>query len=287
MFKKMLGYSALTLLLLLSNSSGNSAQLSGKNPEEQTGTREKLIVASGTVVMDLDLDRLKGIDSETQKSKRDSLRFEVGPDSFFPILVFNNVLRGPEPGSMGLIGGNSRILPEPLNASSGRLVIEKIRSSEPFDLVVRDGKTGFVFFNLEGHVYDYDTAAHLLSITGGRLLISEAFANKLGRPADAGAIAGEISITTTMYPIEVTTFVNGALESSILPPRRGGTPEASRVPGPDIIVGDMSGLQQFGSSAGQVGLATGATSCNNGDQPVHFYKLPNPDHSVVSQNLYR
>ena len=49
----------------------------------------------------------------------------------------------------------------------------------------------------------------------------------------------------------------------------------------------MSGLQQFGSSAGQVGLATGATSCNNGDQPVHFYQLPNPDHSVVSQNLYR
>jgi hypothetical protein len=31
----------------------------------------------------------------------------------------------------------------------------------------------------------------------------------------------------------------------------------------------------------------GGTSCNNGDVPVHFYQLPDPDHSVVSQNLYR
>ena len=286
----MLSYFALPLLLLLSNSSGNSApQLPGKSPEGQTGTRERLIVGSGTVTMDLDLDRLKGIDSGTQASKRNSVRFEVGPNSFFTILVFNNVLRGPEPGSMALIGGNSRILPEPLNASSSQLVIEKISSSEPFDLVVRDGKTGFVFFNIEGNLYDYDAAAHLLSINGGRLLISEELANKLGRPADAGLIVGEISIATTMYPIEITTFVNGAAKSSILPPRRGSTanaPEGS-VPGPDIVVGDMNGLAQFGSGAGQVGLGIGTTSCNNGDQPVHFYQLPNPDHSVVTQNLYR
>ena len=136
--------------------------------------------------MDLDLNRLNGTASEKQESKRETLRFEVGPNSFFTIRVFNNVLRGPEPGSMGLIRENSSVLPEPLNASSNQLVIEKIPSGEPFDLVVRDGKTGFVFFNIEGNLYDYDAAAHLLSIKDGRLLISEEFANKLGRPADAG-----------------------------------------------------------------------------------------------------
>ena len=62
---------------------------------------------------------------------------------------------------------------------------------QPFDLVVRDGKTGFVFFNIEGNLYEYDAAAHLLSIKDGRLLISEEFANELGRPADAGAVVGE------------------------------------------------------------------------------------------------
>ena len=128
---------------------------------------------------------------------------------------------------MALIWGNSAVLPEPLNASSNQLVIEKIPSGEPFDLVVRDGKTGFVFFNIEGHLYDYDAAAHLLSIKGGRLLISEELANKLGRPADAGVIVGEISIATTMYPIEITTVVNGAAQSSILPPAKGPHSECS------------------------------------------------------------
>ena len=103
---------------------------------------------------------------------------------------------------------------------------------------------------------------------------------------------GEISIVATMYPIEVTTFVNGAAHLAILPPRpdggSGGGAAPTFVHGPDIVVGDRSGLAQFGSSGGQVGLATGATSCNNGDQPVHFYPLPSSgDHSVVSQNLYR
>jgi hypothetical protein len=247
-----------------------------------------MIVASGNVAMDLDLNRLNGNGSGTQESKRDTLRFEVGPNSFFTILVFNNVLRGPEPGSMGLIWGNSAILPEPLNASSNQLVIEKIPSSEPFDLVVRDGKTGFVFFNIEGNLYEYDAAAHLLSIKGGRLLISEEFANKLGRPAEAGVIVGEISIATIMSPIETTTVVNGATQSSKLPPRRGGAPNAPTfVPGPDVIVGDLPSLQQFGSTGTQVGLAMGSDSCNNGDVELNFFAMPNTDHPVMAQNLYR
>ena len=190
---------------------------------------------------------------------------------------------------MGLIWGNSRILPEPLNASSNQLVVEKIHSSEPFDLVVRDGKTGFVFFNVEGHLYEYDAAAHLLGIKGGRLLVSEELANKLGRPADAGAIVGEISITAAMYPIEITTVVNGVAQSSVLPPRAGRAqkaPEGS-APGPDIIVGDLPALEQFGAGGSQVGLGVGTTSCNNGNVEVDWFELPDTDHCVIPQNLYR
>jgi hypothetical protein len=291
MLKRMLGYFALPLLLLLSNSAGNSApQLAGRSPDGQTGTQERLIVASGTVVMDLDLDRLKGIRSEAEESKRENVRFEVSPNSFFTIRTFDGVLRDADPGSMELLFRNSTVLPEPLNASSSQLVLERTPSGGAYELVIRDGKTGFVFFNIEGHLYDYDAAAHSLSIQGGRVLVSEELANKLGRPAEAGVVVGEISIATTMYPIEITTVVNGAVQSSVLPPRRSGAPnapEGAGVPGPDIIVGDMPGLAQFGSAAGQVGLGMGGTSCNNGDVPVHFYQLPNPDHSVVTQNLYR
>src|ERR1700732_3630849 len=286
MFKTILSYFTLPLLLLLSNSSGNpAAQVQKNSPEQPTGTLEKMIVASGSAAMDLDLNRLNGLGSAT---KLDTFRFEVRPNSFFTILVFNNVLRGPTLGSMGLIPGNSATLPAALKASLNQLVIEKIPSNNPYDLVVRDGKTGFVFFNIEGNLYDYDAGAHLLSIKDGRLLISEEFANALGRPSQACLIVGRISTATTMYPIEIKTVVNGAVQSAMLPPLRGGAqsnPEA--VPGPDIIVGDLPSMAQFGSAGTQVGLGVETTSCNNGTQPVDWFALPNTDHPVIPQNLYR
>ena len=290
MLRKILSYFALPLLLLLSNSSGNSAsQSSGKSPGGPTGTRARLIVATGSVTLNLDLNRLKGSDSATNESKLETFRFDVGPNSFFTIRLFNDALRSADPGSMELLWGNSAVLPEALNASSSQLLLERTAPGGPYELVVRDGKTGFVFFNIEGHLYDYDAAAHSLSINGGRLLVSEDLANKLGRPAEASAVVGEISIATKMYPIEITTVVNGAAQSTVLPSREreaANAPEGS-VPGPDIVVGDMPGLAQFGSTTDQVGLGMGTTCCNNGNVPVHFYQLPDPDHSVITQNLYR
>ena len=58
--------------------------------------------------MSLDLGQLEGTPSERQSSKREMLRFEASPNSFFTIRVFNHVLRGPEPGSMGLIREDSQ-----------------------------------------------------------------------------------------------------------------------------------------------------------------------------------
>jgi hypothetical protein len=289
--KKSLIYFVLPLLWSLSGSSGNCApQSPGKNPSGQTGTLERMIVARGEAVLSLDLNRLAGNHSSAgPESNLETFRFAVGPNSFFTIRVFNNVLRGPEAGSMGLLWGNSSVLPEPLNASSNQLIIEKNPSSELIALVVRDGKSGFVFFNIAGQLYDYDAAAHVLRIHGGRLLISADLANKLGRPADAGQVAGEISITTAMYPIEVTTVVNGAAQSTALPAaRRSGARDVpDAVPGPDIIVGDLPAMEQFGAGGSQVGLGVGTTSCNNGNVEVDWFELPNTNHNVIPQNLYR
>ena len=241
-----------------------------------------MIVANGSVAMDVDLNRLNGGKSQSQRS---TLNFAVAPNSFFTILVFNGDLRGPELGSMGLIPQNSAILPAALNASFNQLVIERTDWSEPFELVVRDGKTGFTFFNIEGNIYDYDAKTQLLSIKEGRLLLSKEFAAKLGRPSLAGSAVGDISIATTMRPIEITQVVNGEARSSVMPP--SGV-LAGTVPGPDVIVGDLSGLAQFGSSSGtQVGLAVGTDSCNAGVVPLNWFALPNNDHPVIPQNLYR
>ena len=240
--------------------------------------------------MDVDLNRLNDAGSATEKSKLETLRFAVAPDSFFTIVVTNDVLRGPLPGSMGLIPQNAANLPALLNASFHQLVLEKKQSDEAYDLVVRDSKSGFVFFNVEGHQYDYDAGTRSFSINDGALLISEEFARQLGRPGEAGAVAGKISVAASMYPIEIQTVVNGELQSAVMPAlHRGSTgTEVGTVPGPDVIVGVVSGLAQFGNQVGtQVGLALGTDSCNAGTIDLNWFALPSNDHPVIPQNLYR
>src|SRR5438034_2548826 len=92
-----------------------------------------------------------------------------------------------------------------------------------------------------------------------------------------------------MQPIEITQLVNGKPESMALPPlkQRGGPGAPTLVPGPDIIVGDLPNMLQLGNAGSQVGLGVATTSCNNGDQPVNFFALPNTDHPFFPQNLYR
>ena len=59
------------------------------------------------------------------------------------------------------------------------------------------------------------------------------------------------------------------------------------VPGPDVIVGNLPSLEQFGDAGAQVGLAVGTESCNNGQVDVNWFALPSNDHPVIPQNLYR
>src|SRR4029077_15029896 len=200
-----------------------------------TGTFQKMIVENGSVTMDLDLNGFNG--SNSLVARPVTLQFAVAANSFFPILVFNDLLRGPEPGSMALIPAGVdapgySYLPAAFGASFKRLVVEKLASDRGYDLAVRDSSTGFTFFNIEGHQYNYDANAQSLSITNGRLLVSKEFANALGRPSDAGAIVGKISVGAAMQPIEIDRLVNGKAQSAVMP-------AVGTVPGPDVIVGDL------------------------------------------------
>src|SRR5438445_6243270 len=287
------GFMLLLLSLFASPAANSNSSVARKQtiPESrgQSGTLQKMIVESGMVTMELDLDRLSGDGSLVAKVVQ--LRFDVAANSFFSVLVFNDLLRGPEQGSMALVPQYSIELPSALMASINQLAVEKLPSAERFDLAVRDGKTGFTFFNIEGHQYDYDAAGQLLSIQGGRLLISKEFANALGQPSKASAMVGKISIGAAMQPIEVQTQVNGEIKSVGMPPLPAaaspGTP--ALVPGPDVIVGDLPAVQQGGNDTVNhfVGLGVGTTSCNNGDQPLDWFALSNTDHPFIPQNLYR
>ena len=250
-----------------------------------TGTLQKMIVESGSVTIDLDLNGFNG--STSLVARPATLQFVVGANSFFPILVFNDLLRGPEPGSMTLIpagvntSGYSN-LPAALGASLKQLLIEKLTSDRGVDLAVCDGNTGFTFFNVEGHQYNYDAKARSLSITNGRLLVSKEFANALGRPSDAGAIVGKISVGAAMQPIEIDRLVNGKPQSGVMP-------AVGTVPGPDVIVGDLIDLVQLDNGAvnGQVGISLGTDACNKGTENVEWLALPDNRHPFIPQNLYR
>jgi len=261
-----------------------------------TGTLQKVIVENGSVTMDLDLNRLNGISNTTQNLRQ--ARFAIAANSFFPILVFNDQLRGAVSGSMALIQQNAGApgvsdpgysLPAALGASFKQLAIEKLPSGQGADLAVRDSNTGFTFFNIQGHQYDYDPAAQSLAITNGKLLVSKELANALGRPSDAGSVVGTISVGAVMQPIEITQLANGQPQAVIMPPMQHAADPATPtlVPGPDVIVGEIDSVEQAGNDATSVGLGVGTVSCNNGDQPIDWHPLPNTNHPVIPQNLYR
>src|SRR6266508_884778 len=298
MLKKTLTAFTLSFLSLLGSGWENcAAQPSQKTSDAATGTLQKMIVESGIVTLDLDLNGLSG--SSSLVARPVTLHFAAAANSFLPILVFNDLLRAAETGSMTLIPQNTAdaevydpgysTLPAALRASFGQLAIEKMDWDAPVDLVVRDSKNGFVFFNVEGTLYAYDAGAQLLTITEGRLLLSPEFANALGRPSAAGTAVGKISIGAAMQPIEIRQLVNGETKSVEMPPLQGaaGGEAPTLAQGPDVIVGELSGLAQFGSAGTQVGLAVGTDSCNAGDQPLDWFSLPDNDHPIIPQNLYR
>jgi hypothetical protein len=68
---------------------------------------------------------------------------------------------------------------------------------------------------------------------------------------------------------------------------RALTPPEAFAPGPDVIMGNLPTLIQAGSNGTQVGLMMGTDICNNGDVPVNWFRLPETDHPVIPQNLYR
>ncbi|MEQ1922624.1 MAG: carboxypeptidase-like regulatory domain-containing protein [Pyrinomonadaceae bacterium] len=250
-----------------------------------TGTLQKMIVANGSVSMKVNIDRLNR-GAGAKGSRVSELRFAATEGAFFKILVYNNELRGPMPSSMDIIPHNSADLPSKLNASYQNLVVEYMPFGSDYEMTIRDGKTGFTFFNIEGLETAFTPENNSFGIVGGRLIVSKEFAAAMGRPSDTGAYVGDISMNATMRAIEITQIVNGDVKSEVLPP--SNDPDAGTTPGPDVVVGDVYNLSQVGSQVGtQVGLAFATDSCNFGVVPLNWFAMPQVDHPVIPMNLYR
>lgn len=268
--------------MLFGNGTGNIlTEITSKAPVRNTGTLEKLVVSNGSVAVNMDSNRFSG-----KRAFSNDLRFNIDQNSFFTAIAFNGELRGFLPGSMGILPQSATKLPAKLTESIQNLVFEQKEFGAENDLVIRDSQSGFVFFNIEGIEADYDGALRQLNIQSGRVYLSREFAENLGRSKDEDNYVGNITLNATMRPIEVQQIVDGEITSEELP--KVPSPNAGSVPGPDVVVGDVFNLQQFGSSFGtQVGLALGTTSCNFGTVDLNWFVLPNNDHPTIPQNLYR
>src|SRR5215475_1175796 len=143
MFKKTLIILPLPLLFLVAVTASLCRGAVGSSPTtarrhsavataSETGTLQKMIVGNGSVTIDLDLNGLNG--SGSLVARPVALQFVVGANSFFPILVFNDLLRGPEPGSMTLIPAGVETadygLPGTLAAALKELVVEKLATDQ-------------------------------------------------------------------------------------------------------------------------------------------------------------
>ena len=98
---------ALLSVLLFGNSSDSYAAQPRKNASDaSTGTLQKMIVENGSVTLNVDLNGLNG--SNSLVTRPAALQFAAATNSFFSILVFNDQLRGPEPGSIAACSGSRR-----------------------------------------------------------------------------------------------------------------------------------------------------------------------------------
>jgi hypothetical protein len=158
--------------------------------------------------------------NQLRYAKPPASAFRRERQSFFPVLVFNNQLRGPIPGSMALVPcraapkafglrvssvSQATRLPLQLGASLKQLAVGEtsFRSRQPKSCRAHQ-QYRFTFFNIQGHQYDYDPAAQSLAITSGKLVVSKEFAQALGRPSEPAQSVGTISIGAVMQPIEIT-----------------------------------------------------------------------------------
>src|SRR5213080_4859408 len=82
---------------------GDNADTAPAAADGSTGTLKKMIPEGGMLSMQVDLSKL-GSHATRGRERSTILRFEVPKDSFLPVLIFNNEVRTPMPGTVNLSG---------------------------------------------------------------------------------------------------------------------------------------------------------------------------------------
>lgn len=211
----------------------------------------------------------------------------ISTDSSLQVVVVNDQVRRALGGDVNLATDFVLSTVDGASLSLGTLTIQPTASqSEPYEYVVLSGTQRL--FDLTGVSTDFDAATSLLSESSGNLRVTQELAQSLGQPAAAGRFVGQLSFAALLETIQETVYDGSDRPFQVtLPPSGDSGTRGFPNPGPDVIVGVLPSMSQFGRAGSFVGLAIGTSSCNKGNVPLHWFSLPNTDHPVIPQNLYR
>jgi len=94
------------------------------------------------------------------------------------------------------------------------------------------------------------------------------------------------AVSGNSYTFQLASYSSGGAGSGSFQISQGGPPGCSPALGPDVIVGDVSDVNNYNPLAGIDAFALGTTSCNMGNAPLNWFASTN-QHPVIGCNLYR
>jgi hypothetical protein len=207
-----------------------------------------------------------------------NLSFELAADSGLEVILLDRTLGIVTAGSTDIRGRLS------LESSAGRLIV-----TDPS--LQADEDSGGTIWTLESNGLEVfkmlSSGLAVLDLGNDRLrwdnvdlVVGEGLAEVLGLPSATGQRIGSVALEAVLVSASRSTG-SEAFESH--PVTEGG--ENLGI-GPDVIVGDLPGTNNYGTSGGIRAYSVATTSCNIGNQPLDWI-AGNNRHPVIGQNLYR
>ncbi len=137
-------------------------------------------------------------------------------------------------------------------------------------------------FQVISTVIELDRASRSFGLSG-ELILSDAWAAKLGVQDSAGVVVGRITVDAAL---EARRTPAGSSESCAGAGSAKATQGEAAAAGPDILVAELSSVVRFDRLGDITSYAVGTAACNIGTARANWISYTN-QHPVIIQNLYR
>ncbi|MBI5865577.1 MAG: hypothetical protein HZB38_13930 [Planctomycetes bacterium] len=196
--------------------------------------------------------------------------YAVEPNGSIGIVTINDALRQ-------LVAGSLFIGRSPDAKIPAKFELQFTPDDDAMPVRIIDWTARRRIYSLGGAAQQYDPATETLLIDAP--LLSGESAGPLKK-------AGQLTLRLNLV-LESESASGGPADSPAAgegsQTGRGGP----RTAGPDLIVGDVRFLHEYGRVGERLSFAAGTSACNKGDTPVSWYANPNVNHPVMTINMFR